>query len=78
MKSRPSSFLTILNFFFTLSNLKIVLNQVLDAPAEPNVDPNITDAVAIQASTIPWYMLDPYQQDHIRFHWYVALSFVER
>ncbi|KAH9821564.1 hypothetical protein DFH28DRAFT_923072 [Melampsora americana] len=74
MNSRPRSFLLFLNFFFALSNLNVILNQVIDAPAEPNVDPNITDAVAIQASSIPWYMLDPYQQDHIRFHCYISMA----
>ncbi|CAH7682239.1 hypothetical protein PPACK8108_LOCUS15032 [Phakopsora pachyrhizi] len=54
--------------------LKIRKRQVTDAPNTPNLDLNITDAIAIQADTIPWYMLDQYQQDHIRFHCYLSMA----
>ncbi|KAG0151758.1 hypothetical protein CROQUDRAFT_36269 [Cronartium quercuum f. sp. fusiforme G11] len=63
-----------LSIILLLSNFGLTQAQVTDGASTPNVDANITDPVAIQASITPWYILDPFQQDHIRFHCYLSMA----
>ncbi|MBW0537133.1 hypothetical protein O181_076848 [Austropuccinia psidii MF-1] len=62
-----------LQFTYTFP-FNIERRQVTDAPNSTQNDLDIVDPVAIQADSIPWYQLDPFQQDHIRFHCYLSMA----
>lgn len=76
MKSKAILVISLINLVGShrTQSQTIIKRQVTDGTNFTRQDPTITDPVAIEADRVRWYDVDPYQQDHLRFHSYLSMA----